>query len=227
MKKIIEYSSVLTAFLLFISISRNIIYWRKFNISILHYLNFSDIINHAFDVVYQTLIYFFLVIIIFYLFRNAIFSSKKVPLYLTIPILAISIVAALLIYYECDLTKNYNRFILESICFIGLISFSILAYRIFNNIDKEVFFVSLLFAFAYSITRVEAKYQILAVTKHKQFFGTTIYFDDPNTIFVSDSTHYYIGATENFVFGYDEKLDSTYIFKMTDINKISIRTRGY
>lgn len=61
------------------------------------------------------------------------------------------------------------------------------------------------------------------VRQNKVTFGVTIILDDNSQLF-SDSSNYYIGKTDNYVFFYHEKTRSTDIFPVSRIKQLTIKT---
>jgi hypothetical protein len=63
--------------------------------------------------------------------------------------------------------------------------------------------------------------EIETVKTDKIYYKTTFFVGSEK--YVSDSSHYYIGQTKNFLFYYNEKEQSTTVFPMSDIKSITFQ----
>lgn len=68
--RIIEYSSFATALLIFIGLTRNLVFWREFNIDVFNYISFSEIIIYSFDVVHNNSYVLMPIFILLFFFRK-------------------------------------------------------------------------------------------------------------------------------------------------------------
>lgn len=65
-------------------------------------------------------------------------------------------------------------------------------------------------------------YQAKKNRKDKSTYGVSITFDD-DKILVSDSSNYFIGKTQNYIFIYHEKENKTDIIPMTRVKQITMK----
>jgi dipeptide/tripeptide permease len=68
----------------------------------------------------------------------------------------------------------------------------------------------------------DAYTNVYGIKNIKTTYGTTIYFDD-STQLVSDSTNYFIGKTQNFIFFYHEKAKTTDVYPMDRVKELSFK----
>jgi hypothetical protein len=231
--------------LIFIGVVRLHLYYSSFNISIVDFLDFSEILTAFLDDLILLGFYALLMIVAVF-FTTPKFEGDKaefVQVFLAEHSFAKRIVAFL-------------KWTSSLIVFLNLSFIAILAARFFKKEGLEpafwVFFwnnllvliVFFVFEFRYryfvryqrhfdpwysnlllflvlllSILFQQVQYDIRSVKHHKKFAHVTFGLDD--AIIKSDSTAYYIGNTRNYLFFYDEEHENTTVYPMFRVRQIT------
>src|SRR5205085_2916025 len=114
--RLIEYSSLFTAILIFTGLTRNLIFWREFNVDIFNYISFSEIIMYSFDIVLNHLKVPLLLMVTVFIFR------KQLGIWLKyVPILLLFILTVILFLTCYALYRNANILIFINVLIILLI----------------------------------------------------------------------------------------------------------
>ncbi len=92
----------------------------------------------------------------------------------------------------------------------------------FNSSDTDKKFFRLLFysLFSFGLTLIYTYSQVEAVKKKKSTYGTTIILKD-NRVFFSDSSNYFIGKTQGYLFYYHEKTKTTDIIPVSELKQLT------
>ena len=124
-------------------------------------------------------------------------------------------------------TTSYWTYISTIILFLALLVITILLFeseikhkRLNSNKESKIFIRSIFFfilvvGLLISITYDEVK----SVKESKKYLNVVVTLNDSINL-VSDSTHYYIGKTQNYLFFYDEKKQTTRVFSMNKVTEI-------
>lgn len=238
LKKIIKISVLWYPIMIFISYIPIIVYYKHFNINIVEYIDFDEILVLPFyNIIYSGIFLIYLILQEFVLdgekenkimdnFKNKIFSNKKIIkrffVYITgfysilFILLSLSI---LLIYFN---NKN-ELYILMSLLPLSIVIYNYLSleFRIkyFNTFKKKVdstYFNSIyLLGFITIINFYNCYTKIITIDNEYANRTYTYYMDDDLLI-----TNNLIGQTKNYLFIKNKK--ETIIFKRNDIkiNKI-------
>lgn len=247
--KINQFISYIGTFVIFLSTLKLVSFYNSFGISIISYLEFSELLISFFEVIVVCIFILLVLMIHDFLFSreskhekqklkiNALLNEKKVLkilwLYIKIlryPLLLSSIVYLLFLF--CN--KSNLQYLSATLKFIFsfyilTITLLILKFEIdrkllnhkFRRFSKQFILLTLVFL-GFTITIVlYSEHQTNLIRKAKSNFGVEITFDTDNK-FVSDSFSYYIGKTRNFIFIYDEKNKTADVYPMSRIKKIKL-----
>jgi hypothetical protein len=250
--KITAFVPYVGSVLIFLGTFRLMMFYNGFGISIIQFLDFTEIITSFLDILILSVI-----LLSFAFFQNFLFLDSKTRMrqqLLREEILKKN-------EFLRDLKLYFKYFRLYLIASAGILLYSFISYKYNNSISLFsifkifilLFIIFLLQNISLSIDRrhVENKtssrdkfvfstlsnllffvvviigftqYQIHDVIKNHSTNGTTITLDD-NTSLESNNTNYYIGKTLNYVFYYHEKTKSTDIIPMTRVKQISIKNK--
>ncbi|HLG38059.1 MAG TPA: hypothetical protein VI461_00275 [Chitinophagaceae bacterium] len=207
--------------IIFFSIIKVVSYYSQFNVSIIHFINIGEL---------------------------PLFFLEDLGMYvlLLIPVVAFSIeimvknervsslikwIGGILMFvfllYDI-LFGSYGLLWIVVFSFSSFLPFYIVSNKLPHFIkDKknydEILWVILggLFTVFLILTMIKAITDANDVKKVKTYFGTQIIFNDSTRI-ESDSSFYYIGKIENYVFVFDEKSNKTYSYPISTVKRISI-----
>lgn len=246
--RITEYLSYVGPLMIFLGMTKLITFYNEFGVSIVSYLDFSEVITSFFDIIFIVLLFFSFASV-----QNFVMGDKNQA--------EIAQKQRQEIIKQKDFWKTLWLYIiyLKRILIFGLIVIlgSLISHSIFNWIETFTVFsiVGLFFCliiFLVTIVEIERKhihfqssinrrrfilltyyfwtftmgvvyyssYQAASIKMDKSTYGVTISLDN-NQILVSDSTDYYIGKTLNYVFIFHEKLKTTDIIPMSRVKQIT------
>jgi len=226
------------------------IFYAAFGVSIINYLDLSEIITSFFDIILLVVITFVYSSIQNYLIKNKVVSVemvgkrnkiltetnlwKIIKLYfdylLVLIVFGIIIISGLLIWrWFIDLLSYWTIFIL-GLLFVLAIIFIIVDVEIDrkNKINqpsldkKRIIKLSQYGLFLLGLIFLYTIIQVNLVRFDKSTLGTSIVLDT-NSLFVSDSSNYYIGKTKNFIFIYHEKEMSVDAIPMARVKQITVK----
>ncbi len=250
-----NYFPIASAFLILFGVTRLIYFYLYFNVHIISYLEFSEIITSFFDIL---LISFYL---IFYSFLQQIFSNlyqdiktysrdfntwvsqdkfhKRLPIYIKLfyPYFFSSIILLfvfdnlffllteihllfLIIGIFISLTFIIVKSEIERPHYIFSLNGAYLDGEMFPKLKKYFHFVfNFLLSILVLITFVTK--QVSHIKNDNSTYGTRITLDNDSTL-ISDSTTYYVGKTQNYVFIFHEKEKSTQVIPMTRVKEMFV-----
>lgn len=213
---------VIPALLIMLGVTRLGFYYSEFNINILPFLEFSEILTSFLD--------FTLVIIATvssFLFIPMLMSPKR----MSVRNKVLQVLRPILFFMPMFMLFYImvNRFTAGAIGYVGSAGGLITALWVvfFGFQDKNsaysrkdtFLFVGISFSLLIVCMYFVSKIQKTNVKERAQYFGVQVIFND-NTNFSSDSATYYIGNTSDFLFIFDEKQDRTTVVKMNDVKSI-------
>ena len=231
-------------------ITKLIVFFTHFKVDILNFLDFSEIITSFLDYIIigiYFLIYFLILSAAYYgkdLALKQIKGTRRNWLRLMVTVFILSISVFYLIIIVQNISRDFSgiKFLIpihlfES--FLGLIFafflfaltfyFGIKGIEIINKSKRKDYFYFqivnkffLLFAFILIILVTSSMIGFIEkenVIKGKKFIDVSFILDDK--LIQGDSTHYYIGKTNNYLFFYDEEKDKTTVYPMNRIKEIT------
>jgi len=245
--KIDRYYKYIGPFIIFLGIIRLITFYNYFGIAIIDYLNFSEIITSFLDIIVFIVLYFVYIYIQNYLTSNKseldiiinkrqkIIEEKKLwkVILLYLNYLKKILILELIIIISFGILHFFFKEIANLV--VAVVSIFLITSTIFLIISVEIErkhyhlnsteirkqFISIALISLYLILFIMGYsfYQAYSVKNMKSTCGVTIMFDN-NEIFVSDSTNYYIGKTQNYIFIHHQEKNTTDVFPMTRIKQM-------
>lgn len=247
-----KYYVYIGPFIIFLGMARLIFFYKTFGISIVNYLEFSEIITSFFDIIVILVLYLSFLIIQNYLTRNKNIENKtdelynkiieekkqwrrtllyfnyvKVLIYFALFIVIVSLVSNF--FYETP--SSYVIKLLTSV-FIFIIFVVVISVEIERkhkllgaNLNTKKFYKFIFLSFIVVITViVYSAYQSNVIKNDKSTYGVTIVFDN-DQIFVSDSSTYFIGKTQNYIYIHHQKEKKTDAIPMSRVKKLTFPVR--
>jgi hypothetical protein len=235
--RLVKISSLSGAFLIFCGVLKMIIYYSTFNVSIVDFLSFSEIITSFLDDINILLIYAAIMLVITFATINFLHRRTNVGLddfmtgilniifphrykYVLFFCVVLSILSLLL--YLNVIGFNYFVVYLMVFCFIQMLTFIIITKDEQNEIDIPNFsiVISVAMVVTFSIFLL-ARHDIQSVTNHK--YPTTIKTE--NETFVCDkyTKNLYLGKTNNFLFIKLDSSNSTLSIPVSAIKSIDFK----
>jgi hypothetical protein len=245
-----QYLPYFGSFIIFLGVIRLLFFYRTFGIPILNYLEFSEIITSFLDIIVIVVLIFVTSLIQNFIIKDkteqkAISSIKqkivnednffkRIPLYIkylqNLLIGGLILIVFSFIWHFFDKSTTYFTILLMFIFFVATSFFVIITveidrqHKIFNSsistkrfisiLINILLFVGLVIWFTYS--------EINTIRKDKSTYGTTIILDN-DQVLISDSTNYFIGKTQQYLFIYHEKLNVTDVIPMTRVKQLTIK----
>jgi len=236
LKSLIPYGGF---FLIFLGVLKLTVYYNAFNVSINHFLELSEVVTSFLnDLLFITYVILGTSLFDFLLTndydverRNEFFNSyigerkllrrMKFAAFRFAPIISVNIVFILLLFF------NNTYFIRTTLVFINLqtlLQFLLLEYRkkhleFYKQPLSPSLYNSILYLIMVLILLLNNTYnEIHEVKESKKFIRTS--FTTEKGVIKSDSTHYYIGQTKNFLFFYNEEKKMTTVFPISEIKQI-------
>ncbi|MGE0636129.1 MAG: hypothetical protein AB7P01_06800 [Bacteroidia bacterium] len=247
--KITEYLNYGGPFLIFLGMARLISFYQAFGVSIVSYLDFSEIITSFFDILVVVIFLFAYILI-----QNVILTDKNEAdraqkqrqeliihednwkrLWLYFLYLKRLIIIGVVLILGCAIShfifhkiEAFTIFIIAAF-FVFLIIFSMTLVEIErkhnhfqSSINKRRFVLLTLYFMVFSMGVVYySSYQAGLIKRDKSTYGVAITLDNDQML-ISDSTDYYIGKTLNYVFIFHEKQKTTDIIPMSRVKQITI-----
>lgn len=245
-KEFTAFIPFITAGLIFLGVSKLIYYYGYFGVNIVSFLDFGEILTSFLDYV-VSLTFVSVMLLAQFLMKDQEPSAKKTAMdnnsskinkggyYRTILFLFIAIAWLIyLLFFMIDLILNNW----EAVLIVGIgISLCFFIARLFYKLAQKqrIFFFKHLFRGAMIIITAEiliifvAIFEYRQVKHHQKYFGTTITFN--NETFMEDSTHeiqsdssnFYIGKTNNYIFIHHKKKETTSIYPMSSVLQIELK----
>lgn len=247
--KKIEYTQFIpfaTAGLIFLGVSKLIYYYTYFGVNIVSFLEFGEIITSFLDFVVA--MSFISVTLLTQFFTkdqrssaealsesNKSSKKSKKSYYQIILFLLITVAwLAYLIYSMIDLiTSNWEAFLIIGLglgmCVLTARLFYKLAQRQSINFLKHLFVGAMILITSEILIIFVAMFEYRQVKHHQKYLGTTITFNNETFIengankFSSDSSNFYIGKTNNYIFIHHKKKGTTSVYPMSSVLQIELK----
>ena len=244
-----HYLPYVGSIIIFLGVTRLIFFYKAFGVQIVSYLDFSEIITSFLDII--VIVVFFLVFSFLQNFliedkatvdkdhtiRHEIFEEnhfgKRLLLHFMLyRILIIMCIISLIVdlaFIILDKSAKYSSFLWT----LGIFFMVFLIVFIGTEIDRKHYqfdtstltrrFYQILYATLLAIIAmiVFTKMQVDGIRKEKNTYGVKVLMDNEQLV-VSDSTNYYIGKTQNYLFIYHEKSKTTDIIPMSRVKQITM-----
>lgn len=238
MTKLIQYSGLLGTFLITCGALKFYIYYKMFNISILRFFEFQEILTLFLDNILAYLGVLVFTTIFILLLHSNIESDLKSNSISTISLLlgqkkliiGFIIFALLCVIFYYFKTKGVNVIdfiylvVLILICFIFLPFLYIYMYKTIshlnnNNLQFEDIYFSLFSTLLVFYTVFTAYNEAKKVKQDHYYKGVTIIFNDLSKFESSDS-EYFIGSSKNYVYTYSEISKAGTVHSISNVKSI-------
>ena len=243
----------LGSFIVFLGMIRLTFYYSSFGIKIVSFLEFSEIVTSFFDILITVVIIGLFSVVQHFLIKSKKEQDEKsstrkmiveessfwrrLPKYFSyFDTYLYSGIAMLLVYWVWSFFNKAitnQTLLLIPVIFLGGMTFIILIIEIdvkhrqlsSNESVRQFYGILMLCLFLLILLIAMTKNEVNGVKEDKTFLGTTIKFDN-DTVFVSDSSNYFIGKTQNYLFIYHEKDKSTDVYPMSQIKQIVFKQKS-
>lgn len=249
--KEIDYSKFLpfaTAGLIFLGITRLVYYYNYFGVNIVSFLDFGEIITSFLDLVVA------FVVIIGFSWVQYIRTpekekdnneteklpkkkSKRAIWNWTWAFLALSATLIYLIYTLSHLLyRNWKGLVIFILVFgIGVLA-AYWIYRFCNKhpskLIRDLGLASIILVLSEMLIIFAAISEYRDVKHNHKYLGTKIVFNnetpmkDSSHTIISDSSHFYIGKTNNYIFIHHKKEATTSVYPMSNVLQIDLKTKS-
>jgi hypothetical protein len=244
-----KYTVIVAPVLVFFGVCRLVLYYIRFNINIINFLDFSEILTSFFDVLIFVLVTLSSYSLMLYLAQDhanyvakkpkKIFGKESTKLRMALHPKSWNWLGTF--YFLLGFGLLYFSILVVSLftgdypAIIGLYLaaayFPILYYidlkasgKKINKLNQFYFLSTYLIMVTMLFLTVITYVDVHEVKKDARFYGVTIRLSNNDSI-ISDSTNYYIGNTRNFVFVYNAKKDATSVFKIEDVQSLEFPKR--
>lgn len=209
--------------LIMFGVARLYFYYNYFNINIISFLDFAEIITSFLDVLlilFGFISIFFGGVIYFVVERKKLVSKSsfiKLIFFLTI------LVSILTFFSRYLHVMSYVSLVMLYITImLWIVTWAIGRHDEVDKIEQEALKLivkSVAVALGVIVMGMEAYSDAQIVKKQKRYLGVTLTFND-STKLVSDSNTYYIGKTNNYIFIYNQKQNVTTVRKVAETRSI-------
>lgn len=223
-----KYAAYIVPALIFLGVSKLSFYYSYFNIRILYFLDFGEIITSFFDFIINILVIAFAVLA-FGSIAFIIFQSKQKRKLLIISCTYLAFIVLFILGTKAMHLEYLGVVIVFSSPLFALTTYIIhmksmwekSRHQSLDMLGIGVALFLIIVAIWYS-----AYHDYNRVRNLKRYLGVKVIYQDSNmNSFISDSTTYYIGNTSNYLFIYNQKEDKTVVEKINDIKSIEFPKR--
>lgn len=200
------------------------IYYQSFNIEIIRFISTQEILTYFLNDLLGILYSLSGMIIVWIYFYEP--KKDNVPyhkikpnllMYLTGIVTILMIIGLVIVLFT---EQNYYSYVYYKGA-AGLLPILILFTLIYN---KWVMKISMLVPISLSfllLSVIYAKHEVFRVKENYKYSRAKIILE--NEIIESDSTRYYIGNTNNFIFIFNATTNSSHIYKMEDLKELTLQ----
>lgn len=241
----LQYLKYIGPALIFAGMARLIFFYSSFGISIVTFLDITEVITSFFDVVVFALIYFIYADLFYFFFKdseahnrnsddvNAIIEEtnfwKICFLYFkhlaSFLIIYVFLIISMLVFPD---TFDFDKFIFDiNFLFISSVVIVVVHTEFIRNLRQKAadpgYRMRAVFSFYFLVIvfaiGAYSTYQSRSIKVQKSTIGTIIFFED-GSIHKSDSSNYYIGKTRNYLFTYNQKTGSATVVPIEQVKSI-------
>lgn len=250
--KLSNYLPYVGSFIIFLGVTRLIFFYTAFGISIVNFLDFSEIVTSFLDIIVISVFLFATSILQAFILRDKETQDEKEGirkkileeehlfkrLWLHIKLCKELLIGGLILTTTYFIWHFFNKDITIAsviwgaasflVCFVLLVTMTEIS-RIHHKSNSSIHyrrFIALLFytALFCGLVIYYAHTQADNIKKNKSTFGVTILLDNDQAI-VSDSSNYYIGKTVNYLFIYHEKDNTADVIPMNRVKQITYKRK--
>lgn len=225
---------------LFLGVFRSMLFYYFFGINIVDYLELGEIISSFLDVIVISAILFFWSLFQRFLQQKSerlidwFWSRKKPNVEASVENSPVEtkesrivgvVVSSLIFVVFCLINRvSCSEFLSAVISLFGVL---LIIHGIYFGIasTQKSSMRTAIFSYVYIIGGAmlllagNSIFQVYRIQDVKKYVGTTITFND-KSVFVSDSQHYYIGKTENYLFIHNQSSHTTDAYPMSAVSKL-------
>lgn len=220
-KSIKEYLPYFSGLIILLGLLRQMVYYIHFNIPIQNYIGVSELLLAWID---ESFLFFTnLIILIFYMRFLSVGSNFNLN---RLGKIIFPLFAIFLFYQFINLLISRQYY--SSITFLIIIFVSLypLAGWIINIVLKKTpiklaYFQLIYFSICVILIFILVTRNTLKYVDDGKYIGTKIYTND--STYVSDSTHFFIGKTENFYFIHNKDKKSTLVIPEREVSKFELQ----
>lgn len=212
----LKYLPIVAPLLIFFGVARLSFYYGFFNVDIIYFLDFSEIITQFFDVLIVNAITIGLASTLFVITAFLVEISRK---WLRAVVLLLVLAGTLVMVLTRKNWGNTN-YIFLSVLFLTLLLFAFQqTFDPKSKIDPTLKAPLILCAVALILLtiRLSASADADDVMAFRKYEGVKVYYKDS---LVTSTDKRYIGNTTNYVFVHDITKNVTEVYNLTDIKKI-------
>jgi uncharacterized membrane-anchored protein len=244
----LKYSQLVAPTLIILGVARDVLYYREFNVNILGFLEFTEIITSFLEVILAAIIALCLGILL-RLFRDDDLTAKFESQYWsdtyktkkfssrlwifirthTLLMLALIIVIEIMFFVMQLVRANTiaENYLLAPALVIGFLILIFTHYEVqvqhrrkkTSKAFRQITdFVSLLI-FMLILVMMQATFEVRSVKINKKYEGVSIIRTDSSK-YVSDASFYYIGKTKEYIFFHNEKTNTTEVIPASDVKNL-------
>ncbi len=250
--KLSNYLPYLGSFIIFLGVTRLIFFYSAFGISIVNFLDFSEIVTSFLDIIVISVFLFATSILQGFMLRDKEIQHlkdgirKKIleeehllkRLWLHTILCKELIIGGLILTTSYFILHCFNKDITIAsiawgaaffvICFVLLViirEISRIHHKSNSSIHYRRFIAILFYTSLFSGLVISyAHKQADNIKKNKSTFGVTITLDNDQTL-VSDSSNYYVGKTLNYLYIYHEKDNTADVIPINRVKQITFKRK--
>lgn len=202
-----------------IGVARLVFYYQHFNLDILPFLDFSEILTSFLNDLIIIVFFICHLVVAYSIFKEM--KSNPLRHYLIL----LSLFGLFYIIYGIVTYKSVRFSVISFGGVISILAVVAIYFRQFNNttyIFKQVavsFFIGVIVAVLISYD------DSYAVKYNKIYSKVKVQLD--STSLQCDSTHYYIGNTKNYLFFYNEKSRTATVYPIVRVKQIDFNPRTF
>jgi len=230
-EKIAASGTIITSIILSLGAFRMLLWGERYNIAILNYLNFSNLLDYSFGITRTLVVIMIIPVTVFLAFKRArnINIEKLswfVGILICIPCAFICIAYAFIVWRYYEHPKYFTITQQNSLFLIYLTAAGLFAFWVFvtkwNFIDKQPMKVFLFALFLFSFVKINTRAEISSMENNrKKFYNVIIYRDTSRKSEIISGKKYIAATTNDFIFVQDDSTHSITAIPTSEIHSIS------
>lgn len=227
-----KYLPIVTAGLIFLGVSRLLFYYSFFGISILPFLEFGEIITSFLDIIFVYAMALWTMWLFFLIKPNWLMKTTRIELIKNQSLKKVMFMSMMLVILITMLVFIPKP--LRVVCAIIIIPSSVylIVFKKSNSrMIKSLSLLSIIFIYLEVMTIYLTVESYWEVKNEKKYIGTKIVFNNDTTledsshIFISDSTDFYIGQTNKYIFIHHLRKGITSVYPVSNVVRIDLKTK--
>lgn len=230
MDKILKYTTLIYALLVFLGCASQFFFYSKFNVNIIGYLNFNDAILSFLPTIISLLVLFFLACFIFYFYKLWIHEKiKKLPrkkqglIFLTVFLFLLIFPCALLLPFNFSLHKIVMYYVFLVLpTFIYLLDDFFKKINLYNKIVWKYIFIIFILAILMVLSIQYATLKADDLIKERTINENTSFIYEGQTIETNEDL-ILIGSTSDHIFLYDKVKRETSVYEKSNVRFLKFK----